>query len=41
MPVTLLDAGYLTTLRELGGLQSYPSRLKDPVPADVSDPSPD
>ena len=28
-----LDGGYLTTLREFGGLQSYPSRLKDPVPA--------
>ena len=27
---------YLTTLREFGGLQSYPSRLKDPVPADYS-----
>ena len=31
-----LDAAYLTTLREFGGLQSYPSRLKDPVPADYS-----
>ena len=31
-----LDAGHLTTLREFGGLQSYPSRLKDPVPADFS-----
>jgi pyruvate dehydrogenase E1 component len=31
-----LDRSYLTTLRELGGLQSYPSRLKDPVPADFS-----
>src|SRR5437660_4601529 len=31
-----LDEGYLTTLREFGGLQSYPSRLKDPVPADYS-----
>ncbi|MCW2580545.1 MAG: Transketolase central region [Blastococcus sp.] len=31
-----LDRGYLTTLREFGGLQSYPSRLKDPVPADYS-----
>jgi pyruvate dehydrogenase E1 component len=31
-----LDATYLTTLREFGGLQSYPSRLKDPVPADFS-----
>ena len=31
-----LDEEYLTTLREFGGLQSYPSRLKDPVPADFS-----
>ncbi|HEU4701129.1 MAG TPA: pyruvate dehydrogenase, partial [Conexibacter sp.] len=31
-----LDARHLTTLREFGGLQSYPSRLKDPVPADFS-----
>jgi pyruvate dehydrogenase E1 component len=31
-----LDPKYLTTLRQLGGLQSYPSRLKDPVPADFS-----
>jgi pyruvate dehydrogenase E1 component len=31
-----LDAKYLTTLREYKGLQSYPSRLKDPVPADYS-----
>ncbi len=31
-----LDRTYLTTLREFGGLQSYPSRLKDPVPADFS-----
>jgi pyruvate dehydrogenase E1 component len=31
-----LDPRYLTTLRELGGLQSYPSRLKDPIPADFS-----
>jgi pyruvate dehydrogenase E1 component len=31
-----LDVSYLTTLREFGGLQSYPSRLKDPVPADYS-----
>src|SRR3981081_3899662 len=31
-----LDPSYLTTLREFGGLQSYPSRLKDPVPADFS-----
>ena len=31
-----LDPKYLTTLREYGGLQSYPSRLKDPVPSDYS-----
>src|SRR3954463_16734289 len=31
-----LDAEQLTTLRAFGGLQSYPSRLKDPVPADFS-----
>ena len=31
-----LDRDYLTTLRQFGGLQSYPSRLKDPVPADFS-----
>src|SRR6476660_1349664 len=31
-----LDPAHLTTLREFGGLQSYPSRLKDPVPADYS-----
>ncbi|MGY1702250.1 transketolase-like TK C-terminal-containing protein [Geodermatophilus sp. SYSU D00766] len=31
-----LDASWLTTLRAFGGLQSYPSRLKDPVPADYS-----
>src|SRR5579871_1433504 len=31
-----LDARYLTSLREFGGLQSYPSRVKDPVPADFS-----
>jgi pyruvate dehydrogenase E1 component len=31
-----LDAEYLTTLREFGGLQSYPSRIKDPIPADFS-----
>ena len=31
-----LDERYLTTLREFGGLQSYPSRLKDPVAADFS-----
>jgi pyruvate dehydrogenase E1 component len=31
-----LEPQYLTTLRQFGGLQSYPSRLKDPVPADFS-----
>jgi pyruvate dehydrogenase E1 component len=31
-----LDRRYLTELRAFGGLQSYPSRLKDPVPADFS-----
>ncbi len=31
-----LDATALTTLRQFGGLQSYPSRAKDPVPADYS-----
>ncbi|MFC0040198.1 transketolase-like TK C-terminal-containing protein [Actinomadura rayongensis] len=31
-----LGAADLTTLRQFGGLQSYPSRLKDPVPADYS-----
>ena len=31
-----LDERHLSTLREFGGLQSYPSRLKDPVPADYS-----
>jgi pyruvate dehydrogenase E1 component len=31
-----LDATYLTTLREQGGLQSYPSRLKDPDTVDFS-----
>jgi pyruvate dehydrogenase E1 component len=31
-----LDPAYLTTLRAYGGLQSYPSRAKDPVPADFS-----
>ena len=29
-----LDESYLTTLREFGGLQSYPSRSKDPDPVD-------
>lgn len=31
-----LDASYLTTLRELHGLQAYPSRTKDPDPIDFS-----
>jgi len=31
-----LDESYLTTLRQLGGLQSYPSRSKDPDPVDYS-----
>jgi pyruvate dehydrogenase E1 component len=31
-----LDARYLETLREFGGLQSYPSRTKDPDPVDYS-----
>jgi pyruvate dehydrogenase E1 component len=31
-----LDASYLTRLRELGGLQSYPSRTKDPDVFDFS-----
>ena len=31
-----LDRRYLTTLRETGGLQSYPSRTKDPDPVDFS-----
>jgi pyruvate dehydrogenase E1 component len=31
-----LDERQLTTLRAFGGLQSYPSRLKDPAPADFS-----
>ena len=31
-----LDEAHLTTLRQYGGLQSYPSRTKDPVPADYS-----
>lgn len=31
-----LDAKYLTTLRQKGGLQSYPSRLKDPDTVDFS-----
>jgi pyruvate dehydrogenase E1 component len=31
-----LDAAYLTRLREKGGLQSYPSRLKDPGTVDFS-----
>jgi pyruvate dehydrogenase E1 component len=31
-----LDEKYLATLREFGGLQSYPSRSKDPDPVDYS-----
>ncbi|WP_428343084.1 transketolase-like TK C-terminal-containing protein [Mycobacterium sp.] len=31
-----LDQSRLTTLREFGGLQSYPSRSKDPDPVDYS-----
>src|SRR4051794_20294632 len=31
-----LDESYLTQLRAFGGLQSYPSRTKDPIPADFS-----
>ncbi|MEX2625480.1 MAG: pyruvate dehydrogenase [Ilumatobacteraceae bacterium] len=31
-----LDPSYLTRLRELGGLQAYPSRTKDPDVADFS-----
>ena len=31
-----LDARYLETLRQFGGLQSYPSRTKDPDPVDFS-----
>jgi pyruvate dehydrogenase E1 component len=31
-----LDASYLPRLREYGGLQSYPSRTKDPDPVDYS-----
>ena len=31
-----LDGSYLTTLREFGGLQAYPSRTKDPDPVDFS-----
>jgi pyruvate dehydrogenase E1 component len=31
-----LDESYLTELRSFGGLQSYPSRSKDPDPADYS-----
>lgn len=31
-----LDEKYLTTLREFGGLQSYPSRAKDPDQVDYS-----
>jgi pyruvate dehydrogenase E1 component len=31
-----LDAAYLPRLRDFGGLQSYPSRVKDPDPVDYS-----
>src|SRR5438309_3293357 len=31
-----LDRRYVTTLREFGGLQAYPSRTKDPDPVDFS-----
>ncbi len=31
-----LDVSYLTRLRDFGGLQSYPSRTKDPFPVDYS-----
>ncbi|MFF0108360.1 transketolase-like TK C-terminal-containing protein [Streptomyces hirsutus] len=31
-----LDRSYLTRLRDYGGLQSYPSRTKDPDPVDYS-----
>jgi pyruvate dehydrogenase E1 component len=31
-----LDREYLATLRQFGGLQSYPSRTKDPDPVDYS-----
>src|SRR5213593_1098987 len=31
-----LDRSYLETLRQMGGLQSYPSRTKDPDPVDFS-----
>ena len=31
-----LDEKWMTTLRQFGGLQSYPSRRKDPVPTDYS-----
>lgn len=32
----VLDKKYLTTLRQFGGLQSYPSRKKDPFPVDFA-----
>ena len=31
-----LDETWLTSLRAFGGIQAYPSRQKDPVPADYS-----
>src|ERR687895_33060 len=35
-PLGTLDRPYLETLRAFGGLQSYPSRTKDPDPVDYS-----
>ena len=32
----LLEDSHMTSLREFGGLQSYPSRVKDPDPVDYS-----
>ncbi|BDN83761.1 MULTISPECIES: transketolase-like TK C-terminal-containing protein [Mycobacterium] len=34
--LSALDEEHMTTLREFGGLQSYPSRSKDPDPVDYS-----
>jgi pyruvate dehydrogenase E1 component len=34
--IGVLDESWLPTLRAFGGLQSYPSRTKDPIPADYS-----
>ncbi len=36
LPARPLDPSYLPRLREFGGLQSYPSRSKDPDPVDYS-----